>query len=72
VIQDSIATLRVRELVERLAEIDRLVGLASDAEQRELITEKQSIMREVRELRGRGFRRYGKSRQSVRRNDGAP
>jgi DNA primase len=72
VIQDSIATLRVRDHVERLAEIDRLVGLASAAEQRELITEKQSIMREIGELRGRGFRRYGKSRQSVRRNDGAP
>jgi DNA primase len=72
VVQDSIATLRVRELSERLAEIDRLVGLASDVEQRELMTEKQTIMREVRELRGRGFRRYGKSRQSVRRSDGAP
>jgi hypothetical protein len=64
--------LRVRELSDRLAEIDRLAGLASGAEQRELMQEKQKIMREVREQGGRGFRRYGKSRQSVRRNDGAP
>ena len=36
VIQDSIATLRVRELSDRLEEIDRLVSLASGAEQREI------------------------------------
>ncbi len=72
VIQDSIAALRGRELSDRLAEIDRLVALASGAEQRGLMQEKQTIMQEFRELRGRGFRRNGKSRQSVRRNDGAP
>ena len=72
VIQDSIAALRGRELSDRLGEIDRLVALASGVEQRGLMQEKQAIMKEFGELRGRGFRRNGKSRQSVRRNDGAP
>jgi DNA primase len=72
VIDDSLAVLRVRDLSDRLAEIDRLVGLGSREEQRALMTEKLRIMAEVRELRGRGFKRYGKARLSLRRNDGAP
>ncbi len=72
VIDDSLAVLRVRDLSDRLAEIDRLVGLGSRDEQRALMTEKLQIMAEVRELRGRGFKRYGKSRLTLRRNDGAP
>ncbi len=72
VIEDSQAVLRVRDLSDRLAEIDRLVGLGSREEQRALMAEKLRIMAEVRGLRGRGFKRYGKSRLSLRRNDGAP
>ncbi len=72
VIEDSLAVLRVRDLSDRLAEIDRLVGLGSREEQRALMGEKLRIMAEVRGLRGRGFKRYGKSRLSLRRNDGAP
>ena len=55
VIEDSLAVLRVRDLSDRLAEIDRLVGLGSRDEQRALMTEKLRIMAEVRELRGRGI-----------------
>jgi hypothetical protein len=72
VIEDSLAVLRVRDLSDRLAEIDRLVGLGSREEQRVLMAEKLRIMAEVRGLRGRGFKRFGKSRLSLRRNDGAP
>jgi len=71
-IEDCLAQLRVRDLMDRLAEIDRLVGLGSRDEQRELMSEKIRIMTEVRALRGLGFKTYGKSRLSVRRNDGAP
>jgi DNA primase len=71
VIADTLAALRVRDLSDRLAEIDRLIGLGSREEQQELMAEKSKIMREVSALNGRGFKTYGKSRLSVRRNDGA-
>jgi DNA primase len=72
VIAESLERLRVRELEDRLREIDRLMPMASAGEERALMEEKHKIMVEVRALHGRGFRTYGKSRQSVRRNDGAP
>jgi DNA primase len=71
-IDDALAMLRVRDLSDRLAAIDRLVGLGSRDEQKELMSEKLQIMKEVSALNGRGFKTYGKSRMSVRRNDGAP
>jgi hypothetical protein len=64
-IADSVARLRVRTLVERLAAIDRTMALASEAEKDELLGEKTRIMGEVRALQGRGFATYGKSRRGV-------
>jgi DNA primase len=72
VIDDSLAALRVRDLSDRLAEIDGLVALGSGEEQEALMSEKLQIMGEVRALHGRGYRTYGKSRRTVRRDDGAP
>jgi DNA primase len=72
VIEDTLAGLRVRELSERLAEIDRLAAVGTGAEQRDLMAEKTRIMGEVQALGGRGYRNYGKSRPTVRRDDGAP
>jgi DNA primase len=64
-IADSVARLRVRALVERLAAIDRTMIVATDAEKDELLGEKTRIMAEVRALQGRGFATYGKSRRGV-------
>jgi DNA primase len=71
VIDDSLATLRVRELEDRQAEIDRLTVVASTAEKQELMMEKVRNRDEIRALHGRGYRTYGKSRQTAGRNDGA-
>lgn len=72
VITDSLAHLQVRDLSDRLAEIDRLTAVASDAEQEELMMQKKDIMLQVRALHGRGFRTFGKSRQTAGRSDRAP
>ncbi len=71
VIDDSLATLRVRELEDRQAEIDRLTVVASTTEKQELMMEKVRNRDEIRALDGRGYRTYGKSRQTAGRNDGA-
>lgn len=71
VIDDSLATLRVRELEDRQAEIDRLTVVASTVEKQELMMEKVRNRDEIRALNGRGYRTYGKSRQTAGRNDGA-
>jgi DNA primase len=61
VIKDVLDTLRVRDLSERLAEINRLVGIGTDDEQHDLIVEKLRIMAEIRALNGRGYKTFGKS-----------
>jgi DNA primase len=48
VIDDSIAKLDVREMEERLAEIDRLLPLANDAERESLATEKEKLVVQMR------------------------
>ena len=59
-ISDSLATLRARDLDQRLADIDRLVPLANTSEKDALIAEKQSIMKE---LQGAGRKHYKAFRQ---------
>ena len=59
-ISDSLATLRARDLDQRLADIDRLVPLADTREKDALIAEKQSIMKE---LQGAGRKHYKAFRQ---------
>ena len=59
-ISDSLATLRARDLDQRLAEIDRLVPLADTGEKDVLIAEKQSIMKE---LQGAGRKHFKAFRQ---------
>ncbi len=59
-ISDSIATLRARDLDQRLADIDRLVPLADTGEKDVLIAEKQAIMKE---LQGAGRKHYKAFRQ---------
>ena len=58
-VQASIAALSMRAVEERLAEIDRIVGIASDAEKDAFITEKRRLLKEI-ELSGqplaRGFK----------------
>ena len=50
-IEASIADLEIRELRERMAEIDTLLPVASDAEQTELMQEKRRLQKEI-ELSG--------------------
>ena len=50
VIDDSLAVLRVRDLSDRLAEINGLVALGSGEEQEAFMSEKLQIMGEVRAL----------------------
>ena len=61
-VDQSVAAIRVRELDERLSEIDRELPLANDAQKDALIAEKGTIVQEVRALGGVGYRKYGKSR----------
>lgn len=61
-IDDSLATLQVREMETRLAEIDRLLPLAGGDEKDVLIGEKMKLRRDVQALGGKGFSHFGKSR----------
>jgi primosomal protein N'' len=61
-VEHSVARLRVRQMQERLDEIDREMRLADANEKDALIVEKQSLAREIEALGGRGVSRYGKSR----------
>ena len=61
-VDDSLATLRVREMETRLAEIDRLLPLAGGEEKDVLIGEKMKLRRDVQALGGKGFSHFGKSR----------
>ena len=64
-VEDGVAKLRVRAMETELAEIDRILPLASgDAEKNELIRRKQQIRDDIRGLGGVGFRHYGKSHSS--------
>jgi DNA primase len=59
-INDSLATLRARDLDQRLADIDRLVPLADNSQKDVLIAEKQEIMKE---LKGAGRQHFKAFRQ---------
>lgn len=59
-ISDSLATLRARDLDQRLSDIDRLVPLADTRQKDVLIAEKQEIMKE---LQGAGRKNYKAFRQ---------
>ena len=59
-VSDSLATLRARDLDQRLSDIDRLVPLADTREKDVLIAEKQEIMKE---LQGAGRKHYKAFRQ---------
>ena len=61
-IERSVAMLRVRELEARLANIDRELPLANDAEKNQLIEEKVRLRRQIEDLGGVGMR-FGKSRR---------
>jgi DNA primase len=61
-VDDSVGALRVRAIVERLAEIDRLMPLAPDAEKDAMIAEKVTLRDEIVALGARGFPHYGKAR----------
>ena len=61
-LEDSLAVLRVRQMRERLAEIDREIRIANANEADALITEKRSLVREIGALGGKGFGPFGKSR----------
>ena len=61
-VDDSLATLRVREMETRLAEIDRLLPLAGGEEKDVLIGEKMKLRQDVQALGGKGFSHFGKSR----------
>jgi DNA primase len=60
-INDSLATLRARELDERAAELDRIIPLADGPQKDKLIAEKETIREE---LRGTGKNYYKKYRRS--------
>ena len=59
-ISDSLATLRARDLDQRLSDIDRLVPLADAGQKDVLIAEKQEIMKE---LQGAGRKHFKAFRQ---------
>ncbi|HWJ21896.1 MAG TPA: DNA primase [Gemmatimonadaceae bacterium] len=61
-VQGCFAQLRVRELAERNEAIDGELATASEAEKDALTLEKQRNMKEIRELGGVGYKKFGKSR----------
>src|SRR5688500_3288203 len=61
-IDDSLATLRVRELKTRMKEIEGLMTVASGEEKDALNAEKTKLQREVLALGGKGSWHFGKSR----------
>ncbi|HET7565136.1 MAG TPA: DNA primase [Gemmatimonadaceae bacterium] len=63
-VEGSVAALQVRAMEQELADIDRMLPLASDAAKDDLIRRKAQIRRDIQGLGGVGFRHYGKSRST--------
>ena len=61
-IDDSITRLHVRDMEERLAELDRLVPLASATEKNELEDEKQKIVLQMRASGKGSFKAFRRGR----------
>jgi DNA primase len=57
-INDSLATLRARELDERAAELDRIIPLADGAQKDRLIAEKETIREELKGTGKNYFKKY--------------
>ncbi|HEX7938273.1 MAG TPA: toprim domain-containing protein, partial [Gemmatimonadaceae bacterium] len=62
VIEDCIAVLRRRELGDQIDDIDRELPLASDVDKDKLVSEKQELMRQIRELGGHRWKSFGGAR----------
>jgi hypothetical protein len=60
-INDSLATLRARELDERAAELDRIIPLADGPQKDKLIAEKETIREELRGTGKNYFKKYRRS-----------
>ena len=61
-IDDSLAQLEVREMEERLAEIDRLIPLASVAEKKTLDEERQKLVLQMRASGKMSFKAFRRGR----------
>ena len=61
-IDDSLAQLEVREMEERLAEIDRLIPLASAAEKKTLDEERQKLVLQMRASGKMSFKAFRRGR----------
>ncbi len=57
-INDSLATLRARELDERAAELDRIIPLADGPQKDKLIAEKETIRKELRATGKNYYKKY--------------
>jgi hypothetical protein len=57
-INDSLATLRARELDERAAELDRIIPLADGSQKDRLIAEKETIREELKGTGKNYFKKY--------------
>lgn len=57
-VNDSLATLRARELDERAAELDRIIPLADGAQKDRLIAEKETIREELKGTGKNYFKKY--------------
>jgi len=55
---DSLATLRARDLDHRLAELDRVIPLAEGAQKDDLIAEKETIRRELKDTGRNYFKKF--------------
>ncbi|MEK7400993.1 MAG: DNA primase [Gemmatimonadota bacterium] len=62
VIEDCIAVLQRRELGDQIDDIDRELPLASDMDKDKLVSEKQELMRQIRELGGNRWKTFGGAR----------
>jgi hypothetical protein len=60
-INDSLATLRARELDERAAELDRIIPLADGSQKDKLIAEKETIREELKGTGKNYFKKYRRS-----------
>jgi DNA primase len=60
-VNDSLATLRARELDERAAELDRIIPLADGPQKDKLIAEKETIREELRGTGKNYFKKYRRS-----------
>lgn len=57
-VQDSLATLRARELDARCAELDRIIPLADGAEKDRLISEKEALRQELNATGKKYYRKF--------------